>query len=151
MLVLPFLGHHDLYQQFDLTASWNSPKNLSLIEGNAEPLFGSPCRLGYSGLTGMLAVTKHGNWLYALGPSGAPSPESATVVSLVATDARVPWSRPVDLELEQPSNDRPSSVRGPCDAGLHAACADLKIVRLPTATTPDNLPATVDALRAKAK
>ena len=107
VLVLPYLGEDALYQRFRLDESWDAPNNLPLIP-QMPPVFACPThqpgvfRGGPRRHTSYLAATGPGTLLP--GPTPALNPPlrnglNETVVVLESSQADVPWSAPIDIDV----------------------------------------------------
>lgn len=94
--LLPYLGHQELYEQFDLSEPWNAPRHLELLQQIPDE-YVSPER--FDEKTNYLAVAGHS---YAFGdrPVRVSRVEDGlenTVVVVEADDAlAVPWTKPDD-------------------------------------------------------
>ena len=124
--ILPFLGHQNLYNQFNLDEPWDSPNNIQLLE-NMPNIFAHPdveagmtVYLGLDGDGTVFDSDPSGNINY--GTIGDGTSNTITIVEADAAQA-VAWSRPVDLSFD-PAN--PSSGLGGLvgDGTFNAALAD---------------------------
>ena len=106
--LLPFLGHQDLYNQFNLDEPWDSPNNIQLLD-NMPNIFGHPDVA--SGLTVYLGLDGDGTF-FDSGRSGSVNfgdlVDGENTITIVEADASqaVQWTRPVDLNYDSanPSN-----------------------------------------------
>lgn len=107
VLILPFLDQESLYEQYDRTQAWNSPKNLTLVPQVPEvyrcPAASVPGETNYVMLAGPGTVGGRPNESVALADirDGA----SNTIAVVEVAGARVRWTEPRDLPVD-------SAVRG---------------------------------------
>ncbi len=99
--ILPFLGHHDLYQQFHLDEPWDSEHNLKLLD-KMPAIYRSPFaepdqKVGEANILGFARENS------ALGIGGGEKLNSftdgiANTLLLVETTSTVPWTKPEDIQ-----------------------------------------------------
>jgi len=155
VLILPFLEHSDIYDQYDFDETWNSPNNLA-VTSQAIPVYACPSNSG-----GALGSTET-NYMVITGPNtvfdGAKACKiseildgsSNTLMVVEVSGTRVNWAEPKDLDastitypLGSPGGNSPAS-RHP--GGLMAAMCDgsVRFIR------DDTAPQMFDALMTKA-
>lgn len=107
--LLPYLGHDDLYRQFHLQESWDSPHNLTLVEQMPE-VFELQAPAGHT----RFAVTYGDQLLFA--PNGTASlsqisdnPATTAAVFYVAPQRAVIWTEPEWFLINQ---DQPRKTLG---------------------------------------
>jgi prepilin-type processing-associated H-X9-DG protein len=113
VLILPFLDHEDLYDQYDFNEPWDGQHNiklLGLMPGELRCPSRAPSRM--SSMTSYVAITGPGTMF----PGGESvkftdvTDGVANTLMIVETDSvGVPWTAPVDLNLQAMSfriNDR---------------------------------------------
>ncbi len=99
--LLPYLGHQDLYDQFDMNEPWDSPRNKPLLTLMPE-VYQSPER--FDEKTNYLlpiATFTPFNRQRGLGVSNLEDGAANTVVLVEVDDsAAVPWAKPEDLPID---------------------------------------------------
>ncbi len=101
--ILPFLGHNDLYEQFNLDEPWDSPNNIQLLDkmpivfAHPDVEFGKTVYLGLDGDGTFFDSGRTSPLNFGTIPDGV-----ANTIMLVEADAdrAVEWSRPVDLSYD---------------------------------------------------
>jgi serine/threonine protein kinase len=95
--LLPYLGHQDLYAQFKLDESWDSPHNQKLLR-QMPSVYGSRDKTR-SGRTNYRVVVGPGTVFE--GPHGLPlasiTDGPAQTLTVVAAAEAVPWTKPEEL------------------------------------------------------
>jgi hypothetical protein len=96
ILILPYLNESRLYQRFDLTKSWDSPKNLELLP-EMPMVFSRVIEHHRTGKTACCALHFEGDWnggqlLDSKGDLGG-------AVLLAESEFGREWTRPLDIEL----------------------------------------------------
>jgi hypothetical protein len=138
--LLPYLGHEELYKQFNLDEPWDSEHNKPLVE--KMPSFYSSPRVGdLGGRTVYLIPT--GSETFSADPEGAKAKEiagsgSRHAILIVEADAEhaVPWTKPEDLEID-PEN--PAAGLRLDGGSFIVARADGSVGRLPADMGPARL------------
>ena len=99
--LLPFLGHWDLYQQFDRDEPWNSHHNKTLI-AHIPPVYQSPER--WDEKTNYLAISGRSTLFYGprpVAPRRVEDGRENTMAIVEADDAlAVPWTKPDDYQVQ---------------------------------------------------
>jgi hypothetical protein len=110
--ILPYLGQEELYQQFHLDESWNSPHNLALVKRMPD-VFAPPCRkpAPESYMTCFQVLTGAGTAFEGTGGvSLADFPDGLDkTLLLVEANEAVTWTQPADVEY---AKDRPLPAFG---------------------------------------
>jgi type II secretory pathway pseudopilin PulG len=102
--LLPYLGHKELYQKFNLSLPWDDPYNLKWVS-QAPDVFASPGDIGNFKDTSYMLITGTGTLFPPAGPlSPSEIPDGTAKTLLVVETGRptgnpVPWSRPIDLDI----------------------------------------------------
>lgn len=140
VLILPQLGRHDLYQQYNFEQPWDSPTNMSLLTRMPE-VYAAP------GDDNAL-VTYETSYLVIVGANAAFPPGgrvrthneftdglAETILVVEATESGICWLEPKDLSANSMNygiNAGPSDcIRGKTNDGAMAAFADGKAHFLP--------------------
>jgi hypothetical protein len=153
VLILPYIGHDELYKQFKLNEPWDSPHNLQFIE-RMPKVFRHPG--AYRTLAGYTHYRVFVTPLGARGASAAFRSETTgpripadfhdgTSITILIVEAHeaVPWTKPDELEY---SADKPIPKLGGHFPGLFvAALADGSVVSLPTNLPEKQLRALITA------
>jgi len=105
VLLLPFLEQKPLYDQFDLTQSWDSPANQSVSQ-TMIPLFMDPSSPDQTpGKTDFLFVTGKGT-IFEAGQYAkfrdVTDGLSNTIVVVDVRNSGIRWAEPKDLDISQP-------------------------------------------------
>lgn len=122
---LPYLGQKELYDQFNLKESWDSPQNKALL-ARMPPVFRSPGSKSPPGMTNYLAA-RHARAAFS-GNNGVKFGEikdgtSSTILVVEASDAKaVPWTKPADFEFTLGAPQ--SGLTGLYTGGFNAAMCD---------------------------
>jgi len=137
--MLPFLGHAELYKQFNLQEPWDSPQNSALLEKMPDVF---ACDgVSQPGYTSIMTFSGKGTPF-----TGGPGPKirnftdgsSNTILVVKAgPDKAVPWTQPVDLPLD-PAN--PISALGQSANGSFlCAIADGSVRTISAGIPPQTL------------
>ena len=149
--ILPFIGHQNLYDQFHLDESWDSPHNLSLLP--LIPLiFSEPAAT--DGFTTILATSGEGTIFElvnsSFGKNSISDGVSKTTLAVRANiDQAVEWTRPVDwvFNPEDPTRGLGSSEfepnQRPESRGFYAVFADSTVRFISNQITDANFSAMV--------
>ena len=152
--LLPFLGHSELYDQFNREAAWDSPENLALLDqmpdvfrfpvpSNQLPTGNGPASLGpktvYQAIVGPdTAVTADTLRFRGLPLSDFPDGLSNTILfARVELDDAVEWTRPVDIEFD--ASNPLQGLDRVSKAGFEAVTVDASIHRVPRSVDLANL------------
>jgi prepilin-type processing-associated H-X9-DG protein len=144
--ILPFLGHQDLYQQYDQKEPWDGPKNRALA-GRMPPVYRCPNSPSGGGQTSYVMVTGEGTI------GGKPNEATSlmqvtdgtanTIAVVEVTGSSIQWMEPKELSLDQLSwrlNDGtgtgPSS---PHPGGVHVLFCDCSTHFLMDHLDPESL------------
>ena len=99
VLILPFMGHDDLYKRFELSKPWNSPTNQSLLSQMPTEFASSnsPDALGtYE--TNYVLITGPGTLFPPAGPVSRINADKH-IILLVETNNMCAWSQPGDINI----------------------------------------------------
>jgi beta-lactamase regulating signal transducer with metallopeptidase domain len=135
--LLPYLDAQPLYEQFDLTQPWDSPKNKPLIEKMPD-VFRCPASKSPAGTTVYLAP--RGDFtVFPDGPMGVSyrqitdGTSNTIAVVEVNDELAVPWTKPDDWKVDPAAPSRGLGGHFPgvflaecCDRAAHAIPADTK-------------------------
>ena len=110
VLILPYLGHDDLYKAYDFTEPWDGPKNKGLLAACPKEYFcpnDANARAPGATQTSYLAVVgPNAAWAgekpRKMGPVDFPGDReiSNTIMVIEATNSDIPWTEPRDLSLD---------------------------------------------------
>lgn len=122
--LLPYLGHHDLYERFDFSKPWNLEPNRSLLK-YIPPEYVSPER--FDTKTNYLLAAGDG-FLFGENKARAKfqiddGPESTILMVEAADSQAVPWTQPQDFSPED-NHDFRSELFGPREDGAFAVWAN---------------------------
>lgn len=98
--LLPYLGHQDLYDKFDLQSPWDSPANLALLDLIPD-CYVSPER--YDSRTNYLGIAGPGylfNGRYVTRSEIEDGLENTLIVAEVNDPLAVPWTSPQDYQVD---------------------------------------------------
>ena len=122
--LLPFLGHQDLYDQFNLDEPWNSPNNLLLLPMMPQVYAVDGIDAGfttYLASTGPDTIFPDEN-TSRISFGNIPDGSGNTILFVEANDDRaVQWTRPADLKFDA-ENPR-AGLGNSDDGGFHAVTA----------------------------
>ncbi len=101
-LILPYLGHEDLYRQIRLDEPWDSPFN-SQFHRTSVNVFACPDNSGRVLDTNYVAVTGPGTAWPGTESIGFDQidDESKTILVVEVADSGIHWMEPSDLDIEQ--------------------------------------------------
>lgn len=112
VLILPFLGHDDLYREYRLDEPWDSPHNQKLISRMPD-VFGCPA-VRRQGVTNYLAVvgpTTFWPEQYVARLRYVRDGISNTIQLVESADSDIAWTEPRDLSVRQALRRSPSQKR----------------------------------------
>lgn len=116
ILLLPFLGHRDLYERYRFDEPWNGPNNRKL-GGRMPPEFHCPADVGAEAHTSYFVVVGP----KTIFPGAVPVPISDisdgtvnTILLVEAADREVNWLEPKDLTYEEGRR----GINAPTDRGI---------------------------------
>lgn len=141
VLVLPFLGHQSLYEQYDFNEPWDGPNN-GRLAASMPPVYACPSgsNLG-QGFTSYAAVAGSGT---AFDGSKAAAfgdirdGATKTVVIMEAGGANIPWLKPADLDFVQINLImRSPGMSGSHRGGVRVLFADASVRVLPATLPPE--------------
>lgn len=145
VLILPYLGETELYEQYDIKEPWSSPKNMKLAT-RIPRVFRCPTE-GYGENvteTNYVALSGHGTaWSENIGAdSGKECRPEQLILLIEVTQSGVCWTEPRDSAPDDNSaaNTAPSHPRFGSQHPMlgHVVCADGIVWRIPR---PATLPA----------
>jgi prepilin-type processing-associated H-X9-DG protein len=150
VLLLPYLGHETLYDEFDLGRPWDDPANRRLADAAVDAFH---CPADDRGTTTPSPTTT--SYLAVGGPGtawsgGRPTslgeitdPASATILVVEVAQSGVHWSEPRDLNLIQMAPGvNPNAGQGISSfhaGGAYVLMADGSTVFLPSGIPPANV------------
>jgi len=105
VLLLPFIEQKAVFDQFDLTQPWDSPRNLAISQTKV-PTFCDPSSAqALPGQTDYLFVTGVGTAFEPPGPHSMGNLTDGTANTLMLVEVRnsgINWAEPRDLDVSQP-------------------------------------------------
>jgi hypothetical protein len=101
VLLLPYLGERELYQQFKLDEPWDSPHNKALLEPAPDDYTPSLHHIDPPGLTRYQVFIGPGTAFEREGLTWYDFPDGlANTLLVVEAGEPVPWSKPADLAYD---------------------------------------------------
>jgi hypothetical protein len=105
VLMLPYLGRKDLYEQYDFTEPWNGPHN-QLLADKMPSIYRCPSNHDSPNCTGYAFLV--GPHAFSPGPKGRTDNSftdglAITLMFVEAADAKINWLEPRDLNVEEMS------------------------------------------------
>jgi hypothetical protein len=153
VLILPYLDRNDLYEQYDFSEPWNGPHN-RLLADKMPGTFGCPSDPSAPNCTAFTILV--GPHAFSPGPTGRSNNDfsradgtSTTLMLVEATEAKINWLEPRDLNVEEMSfiinkDAKEISSHHPgracatfCDGHQTVLTADIKPETLKALTTFD--------------
>ena len=130
VLVLPYLGHQELYDRFDLDQPWDAMENQLLVdEMPAE--YRSPALNAVRGReTHYVLITGAGTLFPTTGPHGPSHVTDDPAKTLLVVDSSrllatgMPWMGPMDLDISQMSMTIGTDIGGNHRGGATAVMVD---------------------------
>ena len=118
VLILPYLGEQQIFDQYDMTKPWDSPGNLALTEQYCPAVFQSPSDVSTDGTT-------YTNYVVPVGPNTMFNDKprrmgeisdglSGTLMVVETTGADIHWAEPRDWDVTQSNfnvNGGPNEIR----------------------------------------
>lgn len=106
VLLLPYLDEAPLYEEFDLTESWDGPHNRELLRRIPSPYACPPSvseEEGGESATSYVAVIGEETAWPGASPSRLPDFRDGTSESIIVIEchANIPWTEPRDVSLEE--------------------------------------------------
>ena len=141
VLILPYMGENVIYDQYDMSQPWDSPKNLALTQNNVPMSYQCPSQVGFSGP----GTSAHTSYLVVQGPGTLFDGENTTTVgdvkdglsntlSVVETDRTdIHWAEPRDWDTPQSRffvNGGNSEIGSAHPGGVNAGQADGAVIFL---------------------
>ncbi len=145
VLLLPYLGYSDLYEEYRFEEPWDSDSNLTLI-ARMPPVYACPSGSGADlGETNYLVISGKGLAFHAdhtsITSSFSDGAEN-TILVVESRDAQVSWTSPKDIDAAEISwnVDRdPNGIGSPHRGGAGIAMADGKVYRYTRLTPAEQL------------
>lgn len=132
VLILPYLGHKELYERYNFAEPWDGPSNLPL-SGEMPPVFGCPGDPDSMliGETSYLVVEGPGTMFPGRSSrrsSDASDGDWATILVVESHATSVPWTQPSDLVMHKMAFDINSGadreIGGNHESGAHVLMVD---------------------------
>ena len=144
VLILPYLEHTALYNQFHLDEPWDSPNNRPLVDRMPD-VFKCPSNPQLNPGETAYEVVVDPSSMFTGEPTGVPlsgvTDGTANTLTVVEAASPVPWSKPQDLSLESPDPLVGMGSKHP--GGFNASMADGSIrffkTSGPSADSPETL------------
>jgi len=105
VLILPYLGHKDLYDRFDLTKAWDDPVNLRLLKrmpaayrkNGADP---DTTETGFAGIEGVNSLFANASAdLNGGRPGNGITLAERIAAGPVGAEVHLPWTAPGDIDI----------------------------------------------------
>lgn len=99
--LLPYLGEEELYDRFDLNASWDSAQNQTITYQDMPAVYRHPTMQGWTTETAYHLVTGTGTLFPPSGPLGPKQviDGSTKTILVVEASGSSSWTEPVDVDL----------------------------------------------------
>lgn len=130
VLILPYLGYQELYDQFDLEQPWDATANQRLA-GEMPAEYRSPALTATTGMeTSYVLVTGTGTLFPPSGPHGPSDVTDDPAKTLMVVESSRPfslmmqWTDPVDLEIANTSMVIGNDIGGNHRGGATAVTVD---------------------------
>jgi hypothetical protein len=105
VLLLPYIEQKPLFDQFDLTQRWDSPRNLAISQTTLQVFCDPSSAQSLPGKTDYLFVTGAGTAFEPPGPHNMGNMTDGTSNTLLMVEVRdsgTSWAEPRDLDISQP-------------------------------------------------
>jgi prepilin-type processing-associated H-X9-DG protein len=141
VLILPYLQHQALYEQYDFDEPWNGPNNSKLASKLEFPIFACPSN-GQDQQAHFLAVVgPDTDWPgdHALDIDQITDGLANTIAVVEIAAPGVPWADPRDLTFEEALRginqiESPNGISSPHDGGVNVLFFDGHVEFLPNDT-----------------
>ncbi|MEQ1828357.1 MAG: DUF1559 domain-containing protein [Pirellula sp.] len=135
VLILPFMGYEDLYNQFELTQAWDSPSNMNLVRRMPNE-FASPNSVdAFSNFeTNYALITGAGTLFPPAGPLSNSRIDKQTIL-VVETKNNTTWSKPGDIDIGRRlkvGNTPMTDLGGLHQGSFTAVTVDKESLRIPS-------------------
>ena len=126
VLILPYLDHQPLYEQYDLSQPWDSPANKEVLD-NMPPVFGCPSSpigntTNYAGVFGPNCVFT-GAEVIKLRDITDGASNTLIVGEVESSD--IPWTKPEDIDItKHPGLSDPAGFNSSHVGGAHFLLCD---------------------------
>ena len=152
VLILPYLGEEDLYDQFNLQKSWDEASNLMVATNEMPSVYRHPdFSSGLYSQTSYFLITGNQTLFPAAGPLGPGDLQDDASKTILVTEANLGpsntlWTEPIDLEfalMRGQINGGNSELGGVLDEGVAVATVDGRGNYLPESAAPGTVRALV--------
>jgi Protein of unknown function (DUF1559) len=128
VLILPYLDHSDMYEQYNMNEPWDSPGNRAAT-ASMPGIFSCPSHPGgpASGNTSYLALDGPGTVMNSKQPARLQDIVDGTSDTLLLVEAQNPgvhWTEPKDLDISEGVTPGPGGLSSWHVRGFHATTAD---------------------------
>ena len=142
VLILPYIEHGSLFNEFHLSEPWDSPHNIKLLN-RMPPQFGCPSLPPKVGHTSCVAITGPGTFFpgaTCTSYSDATDGLEQTILNAEIRDSGIPWTASAVLDVRTMSlrvNVRANKgISGPHADGPFVSLANGSVHRLPDTVSP---------------
>jgi hypothetical protein len=115
VLLLPFIEEKPLFDQFDLTQAWDSPRNLAISQTTLKVFCDPSSAQSPPGRTDYLFVVGAGTALAPPGPHSMNTIRDGTSNTLFMVEVQnsgIGWAEPRDVDISQPMSLPPGNHPG---------------------------------------
>ncbi|TWU19050.1 DUF1559 family PulG-like putative transporter [Allorhodopirellula heiligendammensis] len=140
--ILPYLGEEELYDQFDLGASWDSAQNQQISYRGMPTIYRHPDTNSWATETVYHLVTGAGTLFPSSGPLGPKQVIDGATQTILLVESSAPsiWTEPADLDFARSAGAINSSsgtdLGGVTDGGACVVTVDGRSHFLPETTAP---------------